>query len=174
MSEHAVDPSTLPDGTPVEIAYTEGGVEMVYKDRGGWQPERESVGDPNDDPVKWDDEKYRIVAVLHRADECPPAEQWRQVTPEEVREGWLVEKRRGETLLRGRVGFITKDHRLFDAGTGSQVALWDPSAVLLNGWTLWTNEPADPDAAILDLIDANVLRLLRSNGYDVVEVDRAE
>ena len=69
----------------------------------------------------------------------------RQITPEDVRVGMVVERRKGDAAMRDRVHLI--DNALIGL-TG--FCLWMPEYAAV-GWSLWlvedAPEPVDPDAA---------------------------
>ena len=73
----------------------------------------------------------------------------RRIEPEDVRVGMVVEQRKGESLLRGRVIAI-------EGGTIECEVAWLHTDDERDGWTLWLVEdapaPVDPDAAVIEAI----------------------
>ena len=77
----------------------------------------------------------------------------RQIKPEDVRPGMVIEQRKGEGLLRDRVIAI-------EDGTFKGDVVWLHSEDERNGWSFWLvedapepePEPVDPDAAAIEAI----------------------
>ena len=73
----------------------------------------------------------------------------RQIEPEDVRVGMLVEWRKGEGLLRDRVVAI-------EDGTFKGDVVWLHGEDERNGWSFWliedAPEPVDPDAAAIEAL----------------------
>ena len=108
----------------------------------------------------------------------------RQIKPEDVRVGMLVERRNSETYVGGRVKSASGMYILTDAGT---VAWSFNYERVFPGWSLWLVEdapaPVDPDAAAIEALvkahrlspecstDAvffeSMLDHLRAQGFDV-------
>ena len=108
----------------------------------------------------------------------------RQIKPEDVRVGMLVERRNSETYVGGRVKSTSGLYILTDAGT---VAWSFNYERVFPGWSLWLVEdapaPVDPDAAAIEaLVKAHrrspecsthavfgeaMLDHLRAQGFDV-------
>ena len=129
----------LPRRTPVEVGWPNSGNRALrYLDEDGYQEIDRAVGDGY--PIPWDD--ARIVRVLT---EDKPA---RQIKPEDVRVGMVVERRNSETYVGGRVKSASGMYILTDAGT---VAWSFNYERVFQGWSLWLVEdapaPVDPDAA---------------------------
>ena len=96
-------------------------------------------------------DRYDPTEKPLKAHVCPgiePAEQWRQDTPEEVREGWLgrLTAPDGKARLEG----IVRDFTL----AYSEFCGWEIDYYVRRGWTLLTTEPADPTAERRRLIEA--------------------
>ena len=136
----------LKRGTPVEVERPTGSRLLRYVDEGGYQFLAGEVG--NGKPYSWD--VARIVRVFT---EDKPAQEPvlpRQIDPEDVRVGMVVERRKGEAVVRGRAepndGGPIK-------GDGGWVWLWMPRHAEL-GWSLWLVEdaptPVDPDAELVE------------------------
>ena len=130
----------LTRGTPVEVEWPNGHRPLRYVDEGGYQLIAGRVG--NGSPYSWGD--GRIVRVLT---EDKPAQEPvlpRQIAPEDVRVGMLVERRKDDAAMRDRVHLI--DNALIGL-TG--FCLWMPEYAAV-GWSLWlvedAPEPVDPDA----------------------------
>ena len=137
----------LTRGKPVEVVWPTGNRLLRYVDEGGYQLVAGWVG--NVHPLPWGD--GRIVRVLTTEDK-PTQEPVlpRQIDPEDVRVGMVVERRKGEAVVRGRAEQI--DGGLIK-GDGGWVWLWMPRHAEL-GWSLWLVEdaptPVDPDAELVE------------------------
>lgn len=133
----------LPRGTVVEVDWPSGNRSTIYADEGGYQIVAGWVG--NGKPLPWGN--ARIVRVLTDAKPAQEPVLPRQIDPEDVRVGMVVERRKGEAVVRGRAEQI--DGGLIK-GDGGWVWLWMPRHAEL-GWSLWliedAPEPEDPDAA---------------------------
>ena len=131
----------LTRGTPVEAGVPSGSRTLGYVDEGGYQYIAARVG--NGKPHPWG--VTRIVRVLTEDKPAPVLP--RQIKPEDVRVGMVIERRKGETRISGRVKDIGKHYILSSVGA----LLWDFDLWYKgNGWTLWLIEdapaPVDPDA----------------------------
>ena len=124
-------------------------------------------------------EALRDVPPAERPSEALP----RPITPEDVRVGMVVERRKGEAAHRDRVRRI--DGCLIDGSPGWPYLWWPGHEE--GGWTLWlvedAPEPVDPDAAVIEAIIAAYRRSpecsthavfgeamldhLRAQGFDV-------
>ena len=166
----------LTRGKPVEVEGSSGSRVLYYVDEGGYQLVAGWVG--NGKPFQW--LGARIVRVLT---EDKPAQEPvlpRQIEPEDVRVGMVVEQRKGESLLRGRVIAI-------EGGTIECEVAWLHTEDERDGWSLWlvedAPEPVDPDAAAIEAIitayrrspecsthavfGESMLDHLRAQGFDV-------
>jgi len=135
----------LARGKPVEVEWPSGNRRLRYVDEGGYRITAGEVGDGA--PCPW--HEARIVRVLT---EDKPAQEPvlpRRIEPEDVRVGMVVEQRKGESLLRGRVIAI-------EGGTIECEVAWLHTDDERDGWTLWLVEdapaPVDPDAAVIEAI----------------------
>ena len=75
----------------------------------------------------------------------------RQIAPEDVRVGMLVERRKGESHVGGRVKHINDSGIGLDGGA----VAWVFGGMFGDrGWSLWLveDEPVDPDAAVIEAI----------------------
>ena len=131
----------LTRGTVVEADWPNGNRSTVYVDEGGYQHIARWVGKSK--PLQW--LGARIVRVLT---EDKPAQEPvlpRQIKPEDVRVGMVVERRKDDAAMRDRVHLI--DNALIGL-TG--FCLWMPEYAAV-GWSLWlvedAPEPVDPDSA---------------------------
>ena len=136
----------LTRGTVVEADWPNGNRSTVYVDEGGYQHIARWVGKSK--PLQW--LGARIVRVLT---EDKPAQEPvlpRQIKPEDVRVGMVVERRKDDAAMRDRVHLI--DNALIGL-TG--FCLWMPEYAAV-GWSLWlvedAPEPVDPDAAAIEAI----------------------
>lgn len=124
-----------------------------------------------------------VKAPGQGGDVCAPQEPVlpRQIKPEDVRVGMVVERRKGDAAYRDRVHLI---NNALIGPTGS--CLWIPEYAA-GGWSLWlledAPEPVDPDAAVIEAIIAAYRRSpecsthavfgeamldhLRAQGFDV-------
>lgn len=132
--------------TPVEVVWPTGNRLLRYVDEGGYQLVAGWVG--NVHPLPWGD--GRIVRVLTTEDK-PTQEPVlpRQIKPEDVRVGMVVERRKGEAAHRDRVHRI--DGELIVGTDGAW--LWVPGNAD-GGWALWLVEdapaPVNPDADVIE------------------------
>ena len=129
--------------TPVEVRRPNGSRLLRYVDENGYQVDLRHVGSAT--PFPWDD--GRIVRVLT---EDKPAQETglpRQIKPEDVRPGMVIEQRKGEGLLRDRVIAI-------EDGTFKGDVVWLHGEDERNGWSFWliedAPEPVDPDAELVE------------------------
>ena len=140
----------LTRGKPVEVEWPNGYRLLRYVDEGGYQRFAGEVG--NGRPHPWGES--RIVRVL--TEEKPAQEPVlpRRIAPEDVRVGMVVERRKGEHYVGGRVknadGFCSI---LLDASD----VVWAYGVYYAkHGWSLWLIEdapaPVDPDAAAIEAI----------------------
>jgi hypothetical protein len=132
----------LTRGTVVEADWPTESRLLHYVDEGGYQLTAEDVG--NGSPYSWGD--ARIVRVLTEEKPAQEPALPRQIAPEDVRVGMVVERRKGEAAHRDRVQQID--------GVGAyDDALWVPGNAD-GGWALWlvedAPEPVDPDAEATD------------------------
>ena len=136
----------LTRGTPVEVEWPNGYRPLRYVDEGGYQVIAGWVG--NGKPLPWGD--GRIVRVLTEATPTQEPVLPRQIKPEDVRVGMVVERRKDDAAMRDRVHLI--DNALIGL-TG--FCLWMPEYADV-GWSLWliedAPEPVDPDAAAVEAI----------------------
>lgn len=136
MSEKYMDPADLPDGWHLGLVRDRyGDLSPRWVRREGhvdWESSQE--GGPGY-LASWD--AYRLVTLLHRADECR-APVWRECDPDEVQIGWLVERRLGDRAVRDRVKGRGEFGSLTVANGG---VIWS-SVHRSHDWTLWTTEPA--------------------------------
>jgi len=142
----------LTRGERVEVQWPNGNRLLRYVDEGGYQVNARHVGSAT--PFSWDG--GRIVRVLT---EDKPAQEPvlpRQIKPEDVRPGMVIEQRKGEGLLRDRVIAI-------EDGTFKGDVVWLHGEDERNGWSFWLIEdapaPVDPDA---DAIEAIITACRRS------------
>ena len=130
----------LTRGTVVEAEWPWGNLTPVYADEGGYQVIAGWVG--NGKPLQW--LGARIVRVLT---EATPTQEPRRIKPEDVRVGMMVERRKGEGLLRDRVVAI-------EDGTIKGEVAWFRTEDERFGWSLWLVEdapaPVDSDAEATD------------------------
>ena len=136
----------LTRGTPVEAVWPSGNYSLYYVDEGGHQRFAEDVG--NGAPYPWGD--TRIVRVLTGDKPAPEPVLPRQIKPEDVRVGMVVERRKGEAAVRDRAEQI--DGELITGAVGWPW-LWMPGHAAV-GWSLWliedAPEPVDPDAELVE------------------------
>mgnify|MGYP000868671541 CR=1 FL=1 len=152
----------LARGKPVEVEWPSGNRRLRYVDEGGYRITAGEVGDGA--PCPW--HEARIVRVLTTEDK--PAQEPalpRQIAPEDVRVGMVVERRKGEAAHRDRVQQIDGE-RIIVGTDGSW--LWVPGNAD-GGWALWLVEdapapvdPPDPDAADAAFIEAIITAYRRS------------
>ena len=134
--------------TPVEVGWPNSGNRVLrYLDEDGYQEIDRAVGDGY--PLPWED--ARIVRVLTEDKPTQEPVLPRQIKPEDVRVGMVIERRKDEAAHRDRVQHID-DERI--VGTDG-AWLWVPGNAD-GGWTLWliedAPEPVDPDAAAVEAI----------------------
>ena len=137
----------LTRGTPVEAVWPSGNRRLRYVDEGGHQRSAGEVGDGA--PCPWGD--TRIVRVLTGDKPAPEPVLPRQIKPEDVRVGMLVERRKGESHVGGRVKHINDSGIGLDGGA----VAWVFGGMFGDrGWSLWLveDEPVDPDAAVIEAI----------------------
>ena len=167
----------LARGKPVEVVWPSGSRRLRYVDEGGYQIVAGWVG--NVHPLPWGD--GRIVRVLTEDKHAQEPVLPRQIKPEDVRVGMVVERRKDDAAMRDRVHLI--DNALIGL-TG--FCLWMPEYAAV-GWSLWliedAPEPVDPDAAVIEAIitayrrspecsthavfGESMLDHLRAQGFDV-------
>ena len=127
----------LKRGKPVEVEWPRGSRLLCYVDEGGYQYIAGEVGNGN--PYPWG--VVRIVRVF--ADVTPPKPDLpRQIKPEDVRVGMIIEQRKGVCIMRGRV--VAVEDGVFQC----EVA-WLRTENERDDWSLWLIEdapaPVDPD-----------------------------
>jgi hypothetical protein len=151
----------LTRGTIVEADWSNGNRSPVYVDEGGYQVIARWVG--NGKPLQW--LGGRIVRVLTEEKPAQEPALPRQIAPEDVRVGMVVERRKGEAAHRDRVQQIDGE-RIIVGTDGSW--LWVPGNAD-GGWALWLVEdapapvdPPDPDAADAAFIEAIITAYRRS------------
>ena len=143
-----IDPATLAPGTAVEIKWpTTRDRFLYYADEGGYQITAGKVG--NGDPYPWKD--GRIVRVFTEDKPMQEPVLPRPITPEDVRVGMIIERRKGECYVGGRVTSIDGSRTWLGAG----VVAWVFGAKYAErGWSLWlvedAPEPVDPDADVIE------------------------
>ena len=111
--------------TPVEVVWPSGNRLLRYVDEGGYQIVAGDVGSGS--PCSWED--ARIVRVLTEDKPTQEPVLPRRIEPEDVRVGMVVEQRKGESLLRGRVIAI-------EGGTIECEVAWLHTDDERDGWTL--------------------------------------
>ena len=166
----------LTRGTVVEADWPTESRLLHYVDEGGYQLTAEDVG--NGSPYSWGD--GRIVRVLTEDKHAQEPVLPRQIKPEDVRVGMIIEQRNGVCIMRGRV--VAVEDGVFQC----EVA-WLRTENERDDWSLWLVEdepaPVDPDAAIIEAIIAAYRRSpecsthavfgeamldhLRAQGFDV-------
>ena len=171
----------LTRGTPVEVEWPTGSRLLRYVDEGGYQLIAGWVG--NVHPLQW--LGGRIVRVLTEDKPTQEPVLPRRIEPEDVRVGMVVEQRKGESLLRGRVIAI-------EGGTIECEVAWLHTEDERDGWSLWlvedAPEPVDPDAAAIEAIvtayrrspecsthavfGEAMLDHLRAQGFDVTRAEQ--
>ena len=183
----------LTRGTPVEAVWPSGNYSLywhrlhgrgrAYVDEGGYQLIAGHVGVRT--PLPWDD--GRIVRVLTGDKPAPEPVLPRQIKPEDVRVGMLVERRKGESHVGGRVKHINDSGIGLDGGA----VAWVFGGMFGDrGWSLWLveDEPVDPDAAVIEAIitayrrspecstdsvfGEAMLDHLRAQGFDVTRAEQ--
>ena len=149
----------LTRGTVVEADWPTGSRLLHYVDEGGYQLTAGWVG--NVHPLPWGD--GRIVRVLTEDKPTQEPVLPRRIEPEDVRVGMVVEQRKGESLLRGRVIAI-------EGGTIECEVAWLHTEDERDGWSLWlvedAPEPVDPDAEALDQMAQAMANLVGSDDAD--------
>ena len=146
----------LTRGKPVEVEWPSGNRRLRYVDEGGYQIVAGEVGDGA--PCPW--HEARIVRVLT---EDKPAQEPvlpRRIEPEDVRVGMVVERRKGECYVGGRVKSIDGSRIWLGAG----VVAWVFGSICGNyGWSLWligdAPEPVGLDAEATDADTADAVYL---------------
>lgn len=139
----------LTRGTPVEAKWASGDRLLYYVDEGGYQIAAGKVG--NGKPLRWD--VRRIVRVLTEDKPTQEPVLPRPIEPEDVRVGMVVERRKGESYVGGRVKSIDRSC----IGLGASVVAWTFGGIFGHyGWSLWLIEdapaPVDPDAAAIEVM----------------------
>ena len=91
----------------------------------------------------------------------------RRIKPEDVRVGMIIERRKGECYVGGRVKSIDGSRIWLGAG----VVAWVFGSICGNyGWSLWLVEdepaPVDPDAEALDQMAQAMANLVGSDDAD--------
>ena len=135
----------LARGKPVEVVWPSGSRRLRYVDEGGYQIVAGWVG--NVHPLPWGD--GRIVRVLTEDKHAQEPVLPRQIKPEDVQVGMVVERRKGDAAVRDRVQRIDGDLIMGVIGA----YLWMPGYEVID-WTLWlvedAPEPVDPDAEAVE------------------------
>jgi len=90
------------------------------------------------------------VPASERPSEALP----RPIDPEDVRVGMVVERRKGESYVGGRVKSIEEQASRIETDGG--LVAWSSVYASAHGWSLWmiedAPEPVDPDAAVIEAI----------------------
>jgi len=92
----------------------------------------------------------------------------RPIKPEDVQVGMVVERRKGESYVGGRVKNIEEQASRIETDAG--VIAWRSLYASAHGWSLWLVEdepaPVDPDAEALDQMAQAMANLVGSDDAD--------